>query len=68
MGNLTIELGGCGDGLTIDDMGDGLLIFSQRDEGGRLHRVTQDLGELMDGLAPLLTRYGLTKNTDRVLA
>lgn len=59
----TIELEG-DEGVTLDDMGEGYLILTQRCEAGVVHRLTLGWEQLVQAINDLAPRYG-AKNTDR---
>lgn len=63
MKHSTIELEG-DVAVTLDDMGEGHLILTQRCEAGAVHRLTIGWEQLVQAVNELAPRYG-TKNTDR---
>ena len=47
--------------VTIDDMGECIVVFTQEDEAGLLHRVVVNLEDHLAALAPVMAHYGFPK-------
>jgi hypothetical protein len=45
--------------VTLDDMGEGCLVLSQRNDDGRMERVVVSLGQLQQAVEVLTPRYGM---------